>query len=471
MATKKDLVEAHAFSRRRLVTAFVSGAPGGREVEPVRPGRVLIGGIALSVLLLAGAAIAGFLIGRPPAQWLDEGSFVISKDTGEQYVVLHGGDNPRLQRVPNYVSAQLLLGKAELTPHTVRDKYIRTVALGEDLGIEGAPASLPDPEELVEDGWTACTADGVGVKVAIQEGREVQDVTGSAFLVRSAGRVWLIAPSPGSEGRDGSAYRFPLPKAKVQVGTLADRLGFDVDVPVVGQDWLNLFPLGGALERSAFGVSGSGRPRYADTPTDLSQYRIGDLLESASGDFYLLGDDGPQQLDPFPALVYGAVVSEALPFEETMRSSFAEPEHPEEWPEQVPAPLLLTTMCAVLHPGQGEAASRTLAVNPTGTAAPALIAAGKHDVDVEPSGGAYVLSGADESATGGTPYVIDTKGAKYQLVGTAVPDFIGYGGVEPPIVPSAWLTFFREGVTLSTNGARRMPEDAPPEPEEEAEAS
>ena len=56
MATKKDLVEAHAFSRRRLVTAFVSGAPGGREVEPVRPGRVLIGGVALSVLLLAGAA-------------------------------------------------------------------------------------------------------------------------------------------------------------------------------------------------------------------------------------------------------------------------------------------------------------------------------------------------------------------------------------------------------------------------------
>ena len=87
MATKKDLVEAHAFSRRRLVTAFVSGAPGGREVEPVRPGRVLIGGVALSVLLLAGAAIAGFLLGRPPAQWLDEGSFVISKDTGEQYVV------------------------------------------------------------------------------------------------------------------------------------------------------------------------------------------------------------------------------------------------------------------------------------------------------------------------------------------------------------------------------------------------
>ena len=140
MATKKDLVEAHAFSRRRLVTAFVSGAPGGREVEPVRPGRVLIGGIALSVLLLAGAAIAGFLLGRPPAQWLEAGSFIISKDTGEQYVVMRGGDDPQLQRVPNFVSAQLLLRQAELTPFTVRDKYIRTVQLGEDLGIEGAPA-------------------------------------------------------------------------------------------------------------------------------------------------------------------------------------------------------------------------------------------------------------------------------------------------------------------------------------------
>ena len=112
VATKKDLVEAHSFSRRRLVTAFVCGAPGGREVEPVRPGRVLIGGIALSVLLLAGAAIAGFLVGRPNSAWLENGSFVISKETGERYVVLRGGDDPLLQRVPNYLSAQLLLGQA-----------------------------------------------------------------------------------------------------------------------------------------------------------------------------------------------------------------------------------------------------------------------------------------------------------------------------------------------------------------------
>ena len=69
MATKKDLVEAYAFTRRRLVTAFVSGAPGGREVEPTRPGRTIVGGVALAVLLMAGAAIAGVFDKRAEVDW------------------------------------------------------------------------------------------------------------------------------------------------------------------------------------------------------------------------------------------------------------------------------------------------------------------------------------------------------------------------------------------------------------------
>ena len=55
MATKKDLVEAYSFSRRRLVTAFLSGAPGGREVEPSRPGRTVVGGVLTNVARDLGA--------------------------------------------------------------------------------------------------------------------------------------------------------------------------------------------------------------------------------------------------------------------------------------------------------------------------------------------------------------------------------------------------------------------------------
>lgn len=462
MATKKDLVEAHAFSRRRLVTAFVSGAPGGREVEPVRPGRVLIGGIALSVLLLAGAAIAGFLLGRPPAQWLEAPSFIISKDTGEQYVVIRGGDEPILQRVPNYVSAQLLLGDAELTPFTVRDKYIRTVQLGEDLGIEGAPAGLPSAEALVDDGWTACTASGVGIKIAIQRQASVEDLTGAAFLVSNDGEEWLIATAPSIGSQQGRAYRFPMPRDAASASTVGNKLGFSASATEVDVDWLNLFPLGEPLEKDSFGLTRTGeRVPYSATGIDLSAYRIGDLLQSSTGSYYLLGDQQVQPLQDFAGMVYDVVGATAVQLDSDLRADFDDPGHPGEWPTDIPAAVGSGALCGVLHPGAGTDPAVSLATNPTDAADPAETSRGRHAVDVEPSAGAYVLSGSDAAAEGGTPYVIDTKGEKYAL-GPQVPDYIGYADVEPPLVPSTWLEFFEPGVPLSTNSARRVPEDAPP---------
>ena len=465
MATKKDLVEAHAFSRRRLVTAFVSGAPGGREVEPVRPGRVLIGGVALSVLLLAGAAIAGFLLGRPPAQWLEQGSFIISKDTGEQYVVMRGEPDPLLQRVPNFVSAQLLLGDAELTPFTVRDKYIRTVQLGEDLGIEGAPAGLPSAGDLVDDGWTACTGDGLGIKIAIQETPSVEDLSGSAFLVSSEGRQWLIATAPAVGNQEGRAYRFPMPKDDTEASTLGIRLDFGATPTEVDAEWLNLFPAGDPLEASSFGVTKAGRPvPYGDTAEDLSRFRIGDLLRSRSGNYFLLGDEKPQDLGDFASAVYAVVGKAAIDIDDDLSAQFGDPLYPAEWPTGVPAAVTAGAMCGVLHPAPAADPRVSLATNPTGAADPAQpepISRGRHDVDVEPSAGAYVLAGSDEAADGGTPYVIDTKGEKY-LLGPLVPTYIGYEDVVPPLVPSTWMGFFDAGVSLTTNSARRVPEDARP---------
>ena len=66
MVTNQDLVEAHSFSRRRLVTAFVSGAAGAHGCGSAQPGRTIVGGLALAGLLLAGAAIVRTLAPSVP---------------------------------------------------------------------------------------------------------------------------------------------------------------------------------------------------------------------------------------------------------------------------------------------------------------------------------------------------------------------------------------------------------------------
>ena len=59
--TERDLAEAHSFVRRRLVTALVSGAPGGRELDRAGSGRAVVGGVVLALLLMAVAAVSGML--------------------------------------------------------------------------------------------------------------------------------------------------------------------------------------------------------------------------------------------------------------------------------------------------------------------------------------------------------------------------------------------------------------------------
>lgn len=80
---------------------------------------------------------------------------------------------------------------------------------------------------------------------------------------------------------------------------------------------------------------------------------------------------------------------------------------------------------------------------------------------MQPAGGAFVQSGADDAATDGTPYVIDSAGYKYELIGPEVPSYIGYGETKAPVVPSTWMDFFEDKIELSVNLARRVPEDAP----------
>src|SRR4051794_5813549 len=304
MATKRDLVEAHAFSRRRLVTAFVSGAPGGREVEPARPGRTIVGGVALGVLLMAGAAVSGVLAGRTAVDWNNPG-LVISKEKGQPYVITRKSRHPVLDPVINITSARLILGSS-VEPVIVPEKTIQEQAIGPEIGILGAPATVPDAGELVETGWTACTATHHGIRTYVAPTPDATAAEADGFVVQSGGERYLVATSSAGSG----AYRYLLPRS---AGGAQDRflqsvgLGVGNEAVRVPSQWLDLWPAGGDLAWQSFGIPGAsyGQKLGYRGQIHVPQARVGDLVQV--GDLgYLLGPDGPIRLSAFAQGVYEA---------------------------------------------------------------------------------------------------------------------------------------------------------------------
>jgi hypothetical protein len=73
----RDLAQADAFHRQRLVTAFISGDQPGARGQAPRAGRCLLGGVALLVVLAAGAGVSSAVTGHPVLSW-DNGAVRVS---------------------------------------------------------------------------------------------------------------------------------------------------------------------------------------------------------------------------------------------------------------------------------------------------------------------------------------------------------------------------------------------------------
>ena len=478
MANKKDLVEAYAFSRRRLVTAFISGAPGGREVEPARPGRTVVGGLALAVLLIAGAAIAGIFAPRAPGDWTEPG-LIVSKEDGNPYVITEDegadeGDPPVLRPVINITSAKLILGSAA-EPRIVPQEEIDKEIVGDDIGILGAPATVPSPSLLIPSGWTACTNAGEGVRVTITTSPSVRGVPGGAFLVSNGGEsddgaYYVIAVSDEEADLAPRAHSFRLPDdADARDNILGDLgLGSSVDNAIeVPDEWLALFPPGGPLEPSSFNLERVGDPpreRGADTgiPDDAV---VGDVLVYDSR-YHLVTYEGPAELKEFAAAVYlnqpdAAEPEDATgPLEERAESPYAG----NHWPEEAPS-RIREQPCALLQAEEGKAPTvlpgRLAEDEPDVTASSLDVAVDDKSQGVQAGHGAYVLSASFGDVDTGLPFLIDAKGFAYPLVGTGAAGQLGYETAEHPTVPNKWVELFDEGVPLSRDAALCPPDRQP----------
>ncbi len=466
MATKKDLVEAYSFSRRRLVTAFLSGAPGGREVEPARPGRTIVGGLALGVLLVAGGAVVGFLKPKTAEDWTDPG-LVISKDKGAAYVIVDPDEavdaedaDVVLRPVANITSAQLILGP-DLEPRTVPQDDIDGQTIGEDIGIANAPQTVPEPEQLLQSGWTACTADERGVAVTLAEDPPVVPAAAqTGLLVRVGSARYVVAAAEDTTAGVERAYAYALPRTVGRDNLLA---GLDlppwVEAERVPKDWLALLPAGGPLAFETFGIEGFGSPYDGPSAEELpSGAAIGDYY-TVDEESYVLLDGGAARLDVFSLAVYENIDFpggdpprelrlDSLPTVPTQLSPFEAASWPTTTLEAEQGDL-----CVQLVMEVGEVPRALLGVDPAEGAGAEELDRVERTQSVDPGRGAFVLSGGWDNPAFGTPHVIDAKATAYEVEPVIAVPRLGYDVAGAPVAPQSWLDLFQQGVLLSVDAA------------------
>ncbi|WP_323791315.1 type VII secretion protein EccB [Nocardioides sp.] len=485
MATKKDLVEAYSFSRRRLVTAFVSGAPGGREVEPARPGRAVIGGMALAVLLLAGAAVLN-IIGSPVELDESKPQLISAKESGADYVLVAapGSEELQLRPVINITSAMLLLG-ADVEPLVVPRDKLTGLTPGQPIGILQAPATPPPVEALIASGWTACAGVGPGsgeaggLKVTVSATPGVVPTPGISFVVRTAsGRLYLVAETlrGAPVGGEARAHAYELPdQGDAATQVLAAVAGGSpsqaIDVP---DQWVTTFPAGGDLALSTFGLARGdvGRPfRGGPDSGPLSDLEVGDVIEAAGRSYLLSTRSEVILLDDFARLVYlGSVPDGRTPIDagDTLPSGIEVPESSvldgARWPEGPTTGQSTGEPCSLLRTSPGAAPYAVMAQAIPGSAASAAdVVPGAPVAVVDAGAGALVRSGGwfDEEAP--TRLLVDDRGYAYGVASAEEAGRLGYEAVPSQVVPDSWRELFVSGVLLSIEAARCPPTSQPRE--------
>ncbi len=437
MAAKRDLVEAQSFSRRRLLTAFVSGAPGGQELEPTKPMRGVVAGLMLSVLVVLGSLAWGALR-SDPNDW-HSNRLVVVKGEGTRYVAL----NDALYPVVNTTSARLAIEAGQFAVVELAPRVIAGTERRETIGIVGAPDAPPRPDALVPTGWTSCVADQDGATaMSTSVGITVPTEAGGAVVAELGTETFVVV--------GGLRHRV----AQADLSSVLRAIGLEtaprVEVPGT---WLNLFPEGTAL--APLTVEGAGRPapssaglgdldvgtvvRVAGAGSADRWYvvdRRGDLavLSEFATELYQLGEPGAQEVTRTPAEVAGA-------------GTATTPVAPQDWPgEPVEAIGVERAPCAVLTTG-ADAGVELVSTDE----APA---AGVH---VVPGGGALVLSRSQEGGAG-THALVDEMGRRFGLPTVDGGDDdvlarLGYDAEDVTVVPPAWAELFEAGPALTVEAA------------------
>jgi type VII secretion protein EccB len=438
VATKKDLIEAQGFSRRRLLSAFTGGAPGGKELEPAKPLRAVAAGIALTAMLILGGVFYGLVRPGLPTGWQND-RLILASDTGARYVSVKGVLYP----VINTASARLLIPAGKFSVITTDQKTLAGIKIGSAVGILGAPDDLPALGSLVGTGWAACESPAATTSLVISPTPSIS-ATAAAAVVSLGGSTYVVVGN----------RRYAVSHANADAVLRAVGLGTAATAPVDGR-WLNLFEPGAALAPITVAGAGAG--------VSGSDLKVGSVVHptgAADDQRYLVTANGQlARLSPLAYQLYllgtGARLGAERQVSPAAIASLPTAKAPgggSNWPTSTLTALSGAAPACALLRHTGATATTVLATAASDASFPS--GAGVHA-----AAGAIVRTGAKKS---GETYLVDKTGTAFAVPGATaeIVGRLGYTESDVTEVSQGWIDFLPSGPPLTVAAAGSSPKAA-----------
>jgi type VII secretion protein EccB len=435
--SRSDQLHSYQFAMRRVVSAVAA-----HESNPARPpgrraGVMLLAGVLVAALGLAGFAVWGLLQPGGSTRWRSGTAVIVEKESGAKFVYLDGVLHP----VANYASALLIVGSARPSTVSVARRSLAGVPRGPRLGIPGAPDALPLRRDLLGGPWSVC---GAGGRSAVVVGSTPAGGAplGDAGLLASTpdGTVHLLWNGRRARVREPSTvlgmlvWGAPQPVAAALVSALPAAADI-VRVPIAarGQPFP---PLAGARIGQVFLIDGRQHAvALAGGLAPVTPFQAALLI----GDPLTVERVGQTAPTPLPPGEYAALPKTGFPG--TWDGL------PVEVPRLVTAPG--GALCAVaggdLVVGSAPPRGAAIAVSSPGLA---------DEVRLPPGRGALVRSRPAPDAPDGVLYLVTDLGVRHHLPAPDVLPMLGYGGAKPVPVPAEIVALLPVGPGLYPQAAR-----------------
>lgn len=437
MTSRRELIEAEDFRRRRAVAALLRGDPQEIDDVPKRPNAALLCGIIVVLVIAAAVGGQAALSGRAPDGWHNDHTLVIDKKTGARFLVDHG-----LLRPAPTVTSALLAGGHE-KPVDVPHDDVASAGHGPPLAGARYPEQPLTPLSAGS-GPTACVTGKT--KVAVY-GRAPAVVP-----ARASGGVLARAPGSGKTYLVAGRKKYLLAGSKV----LAALDYSAADVRTVPATWLALVPRGTTLNvlRPATNSRGS-IPGLGHAGQVVEARDSGQRFLIQDGTLRPIANHTSELLAPSLAKIvadpagHGAPIGKPYGYTAVPAS-----------PPTVPGAIRKVTPCvrssdgnvvvaaAVHASGMRPAAPRTVGAESEG--------AGRARVRwfFPPSTGALLappgFHARRRPGEHGPPATLVDGGAGYRLGGQQALRALGYHRKQVVEVPRPWLDLLAHGPALKT---------------------